>query len=230
MMPVVTENIRSKQRLLLGNPVMMVQSALQDLVSLVDHVGGGRMCGLDPQSALWPDANCPPPDVSEFLEGRGISALNCMSTSASSEVFGEGKDGAFPPFLCGVWVNQFRLRRLVTCTSAFTDFSNFVAMLNELDLKALRKCNDFEKNSFLLNLYNLISLHAAIVLPWPSVKDRAGRVRWQQLARYDIGGTQLSLLQIEYAILRSRLEGVVLPSVPGSSVSVKQASSREMID
>jgi hypothetical protein len=158
-------------------------------------------------------------DPTEFIQGRGVGILDCMSTSATSDVYAEGKDGGFAPYLCGLWVQQWRLRNIIVPTSAFAQISLAVHSLTNMDLREMKSLSDIGKIAFLMNLYNLLSLHASIMLPWPHVKDRAGRVRWQQAARYDIGGAPISLIHIEYMLIKSRLAVPKPPTIPGSQVS-----------
>lgn len=145
---------------------------------------------------------------------------------------------------CGAWVSQFRIRNAIIGTTAFQDICRKVEKLQTIDLEELERrqhlppaqnvnhhmiTND-EKVAFCVNLYNLLSLHASIMLPWPaaavrSVRSRGGsatsvssaligavvptqycamqRVLWQVHAKYRIGKQMLSLFQLEHGILRS---------------------------
>eukprot|EP01035_Chromulina_nebulosa_P018189 gene18189-23850_t len=61
-----------------------------------------------------------------------------------------------------------------------------------------------------------MSLHAAMLLPWPLITDNSGRAHWQNHVRYKIGSSCLSLLQIEHAILRAGSSSWEIPSMPGA--------------
>lgn len=186
---------------------------------LVQHAGGA-----DNRAQPYQDE-----DPTEFLQRREVGILNWRSTAQSSEVGTkasastgssdltddkEAVDKAYSPELCGVWLAQWRLRRSIASTTAFSEICIEVSNLKSLPIKQLKKAGDADKLSFLINLYNLISLHASIMLPWPHVDDIQGRCRWQAQARYQIGDIQLSLLQIEYALLRTRLVSKPLPTIP----------------
>lgn len=175
-------------------------------------------------------------DPTEFLVRREVSVLNWRSTAHTSEPrssSGTGASGmekevgevvgtdevggigeAYAPDTCGVWLAQWRLRRAVASSTAFSEISIEVSNLKNLPVKQLKKASNAEKLSFLINLYNLISLHATILLPWPASSDTLGRCRWQAQARYQVGDVCLSLLQIEHALLRSRLVSRPLPTIP----------------
>lgn len=118
----------------------------------------------------------------------------------------------------GVWLTQWRVRQAMCCTTAFQEFTAAVHALKNINLKDKRAISNDEKLSFWINLYNLLSLHAAILLPWPDSSDRAGRVQWMKQAKYRVGTATISLLQLEHGILRSKLASLELPSVPYSEV------------
>lgn len=117
------------------------------------------------------------------------------------------------------WLLQWRLNRMVLATSAFADFSVLVSKLKTYNLKSLKKHSDDEKAAFFVNLYNCMSLHASLLLRWPEVSESHARVMWQHRARYNIGGVKISLLGIEYSIIRPVLGAIKYPTVPHSNVS-----------
>ena len=159
-------------------------------------------------------------DTCEFLREHEASVLDWHATDkptcqrVASSKSGHMRETVPSEEECGLWVSQWRLRRVIASTSAFADICKAVSQLKSLSVKQLKRSSDSQKISFLINLYNLISLHATVLLPWPSVSDAPGRCRWQSLARYQIGDIELSLLQIEYALLRSRLVSWPMPTVP----------------
>lgn len=118
------------------------------------------------------------------------------------------------------WLSQWRVHRILYTCSAFADITSRMAAFKYLHLRHLpNNLTDNIKTSFLLNLYNLMSLHAAIMIPWPSLNDSNSRIQWLYATRYQIGSNHISLLQLEHWLLRSQsiqnLEH--LPSIPGAS-------------
>jgi hypothetical protein len=142
----------------------------------------------------------------------------------------------------GAWVSQHRIRNAILGTTAFQDICRKVERLQTIDLDELerkqhlppaqsvntRMISNDEKLVFCVNLYNLLSLHASIMLPWPAAAQssvRASvstsacsalmgalvptqacamqRVLWQVHAKYRVGKQNLSLFQLEHGILRS---------------------------
>ena len=142
-------------------------------------------------------------DDSDFISGKNLRIIDANVSA----------DTARPR-----WLLQWRLNRMVLATSAFADFSVLVSKLKTFDLKALKKHSDDEKAAFFVNLYNCMSLHAALLLPWPDVSQGDARALWQHHARYNIGGVKLSLLGIEYSIIRPVLGAVKYPTIPNSNV------------
>jgi len=62
-----------------------------------------------------------------------------------------------------------------------------------------------------------MSLHAAIMIPWPAnmFKNHSERLKWQlRGARYKVGGGYLSLLQIQHCLIRAAGPKLDLPSLP----------------
>ena len=180
---------------------------------LIQHVGG-----VSEETQPYQDS-----DSTEYLRNQDICVLNWRSsTTLSGEDMSEptGEDGKDDENLDsaytirGVWLSQWRLRKLIVSSTAFSEISIDVFNLKSLSVKQLKKALDAEKQAFLINLYNLISLHATILMPWPHAADVRGRCKWQNLARYQIGDVQLSLFQIEYALLRSRLVTPLPPTIP----------------
>lgn len=185
---------------------------------LVQHAGGAA-------DSVQPYQD---PDPTEYLQFREVGILNWRSTAHTSELAGApsprddsqegevaaGTEEAYSHSLCGVWLSQWRLRRAVACTTAFAEICVEVSNLKSLPVKQLKKAGEADKLAFLINLYNLISLHASVLMPWPHVDDLQGRCRWQAQARYQVGDLQLSLLQIEYALLRTRLVSRPPPTIP----------------
>lgn len=116
----------------------------------------------------------------------------------------------------GLWISQWRIRNTLVGTSAFSEFGKMVSKLRNINLKEIKEnLSDSFKMTFLLNLFNLISVHASILSIWPNVGDRSGRVQWLNSSRYRVGSSTLSLLQIEYGLLRARSKPLDLPSMPG---------------
>ena len=117
-------------------------------------------------------------------------------------------------FSSGVWISQFRVRNVLMASTAFHDICRQVEALKSLNMKDIDKnmSNDM-KYCFLTNLYNLISLHAAVLLPWPAAQDACGRAKWQSLAKYVVSSTELSLLKLEHGILRAMSQKLLLPTI-----------------
>lgn len=58
------------------------------------------------------------------------------------------------------------------------------------------------------------------MIPWPTRKFRShsSRLKWQSRGvRYKIGGGYLSLLQLQYCLLRANGPKIDLPSIPNPS-------------
>ena len=140
--------------------------------------------------------------VNKQVEGAGVSTANPANTSTP----------------IGLWLSQWRIRRALLCTTAFVDWSESVANLKNLNLRTLRLMSNEEKLCFCINLYNLICLHASILMPWPKLTDRLGRIVWMKNARYQIGSGTISLLQLEHCLLRANLCNVDLPTFLSTEV------------
>lgn len=139
--------------------------------------------------------------------------------------------------------SQWRIRNIVASTTAFTDISLQLASFQHLNIRDFSNISgkvqtlcllidiillDLEsaRLSFLLNLYNLMSLHAAVLMPWPTFSNttnrvnldnehRFDRVNWLKCVNYRLGSQNISLLQLEFCLLRSRSKILDLPSIPG---------------
>lgn len=119
----------------------------------------------------------------------------------------------------GLWLSQWRLRKAVTSTTAFQELTALLASLKKLNVREIRKLSNDEKLCFWVNLYNLMSLHASLLIPWPRLGDTASRMHWLKNARYEVGPATISLLQVEFGILRSTLTCLDLPSMPSTEVT-----------
>jgi hypothetical protein len=132
-----------------------------------------------------------------------------------------------------VWLSQWRIRRTLFCTTAFIELCENLHMLRTIDLKTAKQhMTETQKLCFVLNLYNLMSVFGAIVLPWPSLSSSVGsqvgtvdaggnsgvaaRVQWQRNVKFAVGGSSssstCSLLQLEHCMLRTNLTTLDLPS------------------
>lgn len=123
----------------------------------------------------------------DFIDRRELIALDINAiyqlytyeesanyVSAEPATFGSDSTSALEG---GVWISQFRLRNALLLTSAFHEICRKVEFLRQLNMKDLHKdllqesCTimwtNEQKTIFCVNLYNLLSLHASIMLPWP---------------------------------------------------------------
>ena len=183
------------------------EAALADLTSLLQFLrvefavpnnGGDRNDYLPPQFTQVLDASV------KIKEGIAFSASATACVS-------------------GIWLSQWRVRKAIVCTTAFLDITTSVCALKDFNIKDMRGVTEEEKQVFLLNLFNLMSLHASILLPWPGTDDRAGRFLWQRNVRYRLGGGFINLLQLEHGLLRACSKSLDLPSFPSSDILIPAA-------
>jgi hypothetical protein len=145
------------------------------------------------------------------------SSAKCSAKQqAQASGSGSGSGAATSTNCHSLWLSQWRVRNALLSTTAFNEWAQGLHLLKTVDLKTARAMNNDQKLSFCLNLYNLMSVFASIVLPWPRLLDVAGRVNWQRNVKFAVGGTSssciCSLLQLEHCILRSNLTNLELPS------------------
>jgi len=193
-------------------------------------------------------------DCVDFITLKELLCLDMSAASLVSELDEEpdsvvSSDGAWvsvnipkASMECGAWVSQYRIRNAILGTTAFQDICRKVERLQTIDLEELERkqhlppaqnVNHYmitsdEKYVFWINMYNLLALHASIMLPWPAAAQtsiRAStaasssmaligavapiqtclmqRTLWQVHAKYRIGKQSLSLFQLEHGILRA---------------------------
>jgi hypothetical protein len=124
------------------------------------------------------------------------------------------------------WLSQYRLQAVLLSTTAFRSISRRIELLQQIQMKDLASISENIRFSFVLNLYNLLSLHASLLIPWPSTSNHQARLLWQsQHARYKIGSQYLSLLHIEYGLLRGQQVALDLSTIKdlndSSSIDMK---------
>lgn len=224
---------------LMALPAML----LEDLICLLQMVRASDLAStLDALAPPRSTSVAPLPSTdlqghsTNYLTGLEFLALNSVAkykAQAESEIVAAGSSAsassaatstqAVPtgcPFGC--WLPQFRVRRALLSTTAFREICAAAASLRKLNLKAtVTQMENDDRVTFCLNLYNLMALHASVLLPWPRQGDRTGRVHWLRNARYEFaGGATLSLLQLEFGILRSRIPNLPVPTLQHTDVSI----------
>jgi hypothetical protein len=75
----------------------------------------------------------------------------------------------------GVWVNQYRMKEILICTTAFVDILSNTFNLKDMSFKDIKdNVSEKDKYTFLINIYNLMSLIGSVLCPWPAIDDKKG--------------------------------------------------------
>lgn len=163
---------------------------LDELVSLLKLINANNLFQVNENYLKETTCNL----SSDFLPNRYTLLLNCRGKS-------HWNDG----ILHYNWLSQYRIQAVLLPTTAFKDISRRIELLQQIPLKDLASVSETIRVAFLLNLYNLLSLHTSLLIPWPSTSNHHQRLLWQsQYARYKVGANFLSLFQIEYGLLRGQ--------------------------
>ena len=102
------------------------------------------------------------------------------------------------------WIMQWRLNQIVLSTTAFHEILVRIEALKELSFNNLKdiSINDDVVIIFLINLYNLMTLHASIVTPWSLGKK--DQIKRKHDTRYKFASGSVSLMQIEHYLLYAK--------------------------
>ena len=138
---------------------------------------------------------------SDHVGADGFSVIdnNATTNTNSSATTSDGS---------GFWIMQWRLNQIILSTTAFHDILTRIEALKDLNLNNLKDLNlsDEDIVSFLINLYNLMMLHASIVTTWS--KDKNELMKKKQDIKYKFASGSISLIQIEYYLLYSKCSGI----------------------
>lgn len=197
-------------------------SAENDFVSTYESMAFDNTLLVDDDSTLTSFL-----DRKDLFVVGGQESSSHLSSTLLLEVMQGGSAGVpdsatvDEQFPSGVWISQFRARNMLLLSTAFHDITRSVEALRGLSMKDVNKfLSNNEKLSFLLNLYNLMSLHASVLVHWPPAHDAIGRVKWQHTVKYQFSSSELSLLKLEHGIIRSMSQKLDVPTIAASEVNM----------
>jgi len=100
----------------------------------------------------------------------------------------------------------------IKASDKFTEFQFLASHLQRIDVENLSR---EQKIAFFINIYNVMVIEGNIVLGTPSSKLQ--RINFFSNTKYNIGGLEYSLQDIENGILRANRKGVLQLTVPFGS-------------
>ena len=174
---------------------------LQEFTQLLAFLG--RHCpGVCHSSMSETEPNDPSSlHISDYLPKKYLYLLNCQLKSSTDDA------GRYFP-----WISQYRLYHVLIHCKAFQELSTIT---NILALYFPKFDSTFsssqEKNcklaKFWINLSNLMSIHASIVMPWSDLYSNHLDEVWLHAVKYRLGRQSVSLHQIRHVILGKLVTG-----------------------